>query len=272
LSDFQVSSRNLIEQYNQIKIKATKILRTLVRHDCLWCGLPINSVSSIKNKSFSSIDLCKECQQGLSRNLVCCECCAIPLDLTESHLGQQKIMCGQCQSQSPPWQRAVVCFNYTYPVDRFLMALKYKGRVDIARCMANLMSEDLKHSYDFTDRKNHIPSCLIPVPLHPLRETSRGYNQATLLARILGQKLDIPVNDSLIERSRHTPRQSSLTKTQRSKNLRKAFQVRASVKVPEFVAIIDDVMTTGSTVESVCKTLLQVGVKRVDVWCCARAD
>ena len=114
-----------------------------------------------------------------------------------------------------------------------------------------------------------MPDQLIPVPLHPTRIRERGFNQATELARPIAKRLNIPLNLSVVQRRVATPPQSDLTRQERLKNIRNVFNV---VKpVDGHVVIIDDVMTTGSTVEELAKTLLRAGAEQVDVWVCARA-
>jgi len=142
----------------------------------------------------------------------------------------------------------------------------------IKQLSKNLLSCELcaiPHVYDFDGEEK--PDCIVPVPLHFIREFQRGYNQAELIAKQLSYNLEIPLNRNLIKRIRHTPSQSSLSKKERQRNLRKAFVCTQS-EMPKFIALVDDVMTTGSTVEAITKILFGAGVKRVDVWCCARAE
>ncbi|MBT8141123.1 MAG: ComF family protein [Gammaproteobacteria bacterium] len=183
-------------------------------------------------------------------------------------------LCGACQQNPPPWEKAIATFVYAYPLDRLVIGLKYHGRLDYADTLAALMSQDLQYAYANNENihKNGLPQALLPVPLHPIREFQRGYNQAHLLANALSRHLSVPVLPGLVHRVRHTPRQSLLSQEQRQKNLQKAFQVNHKIEIPEFVALIDDVMTTGATAEAVSKALISAGVKRVDVWCCARAE
>ena len=112
------------------------------------------------------------------------------------------------------------------------------------------------------------PQLLLPVPLHRSRLRQRGYNQALELARYWGRCRGVPVAASLLVRCRATRSQSSLPAGERRTNLAGAF--RASCPVPAHVALIDDVVTTGSTVGEAARALLASGATRVDVWCLAR--
>ena len=112
------------------------------------------------------------------------------------------------------------------------------------------------------------PQCIIPVPMHPQRIKLRGFNHAAILARSLAKKLQLPCDVTSCQKIINTAAQASLDGEQRQKNLRHAFRTK---KLPfQHVALIDDFLTTGSTANELALTLKQAGVKKVDVWCCAR--
>src|SRR5262249_21777320 len=115
------------------------------------------------------------------------------------------------------------------------------------------------------------PDALIPIPLHPQRLRERGYNQALELARPLAREFGIDLRPDALVRQRATQAQSELDAAQRRRNLRGAFAVAPGVEVPAHVALIDDVMTTGTTLREAARTLLHAGALRVDVWALARA-
>ena len=111
--------------------------------------------------------------------------------------------------------------------------------------------------------------CLIPVPMHPKRLQQRGFNQAAELVKHLSRAFKIPYALSHCKKIINTAPQAELTAAERRKNLRDAFHARP---LPyQHVTLVDDLLTTGSTVNELAKTLKQLGVTRVDVWCCARA-
>ena len=125
----------------------------------------------------------------------------------------------------------------------------------------------------FSQNLSELPSCLIPVPLHLDRLQERGFNQAYLLAKIIGAKLRIPVVWNQVKKRHATQAQASLSIEQRKDNLKDIFEVNSNFpsKYRSKVAIIDDVMTTGQTVSSLTMALKAIGVQQVEIWCCCRA-
>jgi ComF family protein len=116
-----------------------------------------------------------------------------------------------------------------------------------------------------------LPALILPVPLHRARLRRRGYNQALELARPLGRALDVPVRHDLLLRPRATVAQSELDAPARRRNVRGAFVLRPDASLPEHVAILDDVMTTGTTLAECARVLRRAGVRRIDAWALARA-
>ena len=130
------------------------------------------------------------------------------------------------------------------------------------------MTQQIAHTVHLLDE---LPDGLLPVPLHSSRQRERGYNQALELARPIAKQLQIPLFNDLATRIKPTPPQSSLSLRQRRHNLKDAFIVNYSVK-NKHIAIIDDVMTSGTTVNALAHKLKQAGARRVSVWCCCRAE
>ncbi len=114
------------------------------------------------------------------------------------------------------------------------------------------------------------PELLIPVPLHKHRYRQRQFNQATEIARPISQQLGIPLNLNACVRVRDTKPQFDLPAKQRKKNLRKAFAMKNAIHA-DHVAIIDDVVTTGNTVNEFAKLVRRSGVGKIDIWSFARA-
>ena len=216
---------------------------------CLLCGADSRSDQSI----------CEGCLADLAINLSACSGCAIPLpdDVTG--------LCGDCQRKSYPFDSAHASFLYQPPLDRLLLDLKFDKRLQNAPLLGALMAERL-----LADGQD-LPELLIPVPLHHARLRERGYNQALELARMLANRLGMRVDARSCIRSRQTASQSQLSARARHSNIRNAFELVRPIDAVH-VAIVDDVMTTGSTVTELAKLLKRNGVERVDVWVCARAD
>lgn len=215
---------------------------------CVLCG----------DAGVPGMDLCLPCRNHLPRAGWSCPRCAIPLARN-----QNGGLCGRCLHRPPAFDFAHAAFTYAHPQDFLLQQLKFNGRLEIARVLGELMAQRLLESAMTR------PTLLIPVPLHAQRLRERGFNQAAELARPIGRRLGIPLDNHCCQRRRSTEAQSGLSRRARMKNLRGAFAVRGPV--PGHVAIIDDVMTTGSTAQELARTLKESGADRVDVWVCARA-
>jgi ComF family protein len=150
-------------------------------------------------------------------------------------------------------------FTYAEPVTALVRRFKFHDDLAAGRILARLAAEAFVDS---------TPKALIPIPLHATRLRQRGFNQALELARYWGRRQGIPVLPQALIRTRATETQSSLPAEARRTNVAGAFQ--ASGILPAHVALVDDVVTTGSTTAEAAKALLQAGASRVDVWCLAR--
>ncbi|MCW8890047.1 MAG: ComF family protein [Sedimenticola sp.] len=113
------------------------------------------------------------------------------------------------------------------------------------------------------------PELLIPVPLHPNRIKHRGFNQALELASVIGRELAIPVDHKHCRRLCDNTPQAGLNKLQRRSNIRGAFEIKNGLNVSH-IALVDDVVTTGSTVNELARQLKKTGIQRIDVWAIAR--
>ena len=115
------------------------------------------------------------------------------------------------------------------------------------------------------------PGLVVPVPLHPRRLRSRGFNPACVLARHVASRLALPLDPVALERVRDTPSQTSLGRSARARNVRDAFRVRAGRSLPRCVWLVDDVVTTGATLCSAARALRRGGARSVVAICAARA-
>lgn len=236
--------------FNQIKY----ILRHMMPScDCYLCQSSIEA-------STASVDLiCEDCHQDLAHLANCCDVCSQPLTTNQS------LTCGQCLQHTPLFTRTVAAYHYEPPISDFITQLKFNGKREALSFMCDDLHKRIKLSY----RQQALPQLLIPVPLHPRKLRQRGFNQANLIAKRLAKSLSVKVNNRIASRVRNTSPQVDLDATQRIKNLRGAFAISPSPIA--HVAIIDDVMTTGTTVSELAQSLIRSGTKRVDVWCLARA-
>ncbi|MBN1379259.1 MAG: ComF family protein [Gammaproteobacteria bacterium] len=183
--------------------------------------------------------------------------------MSESTAGDEKIICGQCLQQPPHFDCLLSPFRYENPVDWLVQRLKYNASLSHVPVLAGLLLDYLQPL--IPER----PETIVPVPLHVNRLRARGFNQALELARPLARHFSIPIGGELCLRHIDTPQQSALPARQRAKNLRNAFMINQKPTVNS-VAIIDDVVTTGATVDALAKLLKRNGVERVQVWSVAR--
>jgi len=203
--------------------------------------------------------LCRACRHDLPWLGTACRQCAHPLHGSHTHC-----LCGHCQKQPPAFDRTTALFHYRPPVDHLIKRFKFAEELQVGSLLSGLLAGRL------AERDGDMPGLLLPVPLHPARLHSRGFNQATEIARHVGRKLGIAIDYRLCQRKRNTPAQSLLSPNARRLNLRNAFAVHHPPGALH-VAIVDDVMTTGNTSNELARTLKQAGVECVEVWVIARA-
>ena len=205
--------------------------------------------------------ICSHCEKDLPTNKIHCVICSIPFSATDSsHLS---LVCGKCQKHPPFYTTSLIPHIYASPLKQLISHLKFHGNLTPAPLLAHSFIQVLGH------RKTHLPECIIPVPLHPQRLRERGFNQALELARIISKQLNIPLDYSVCYRNKATPFQSGLSAKQRIHNLHNAFRVTKTHSY-KHVAIFDDVVTTGTTVNELAKQLRQSGVETIEVWAIAR--
>ena len=178
----------------------------------------------------------------------------------------QLLLCGACLRKPPRYQSTHCAYRYSYPIDHLVRALKYHDRLTHARVLGELLAESLTRL-----RTAPWPKLLIPVPLADSRYRERGFNQASELAEQLQRRLAIPVRADLLARQRATREQAGLDRVGRHKNVRNAFAICAPLVV-KHVAIVDDVVTTGSTVNEIARVLKRAGAEQIEVWAVARAS
>ncbi len=218
--------------------------------DCVGC------LSSNANNG-----LCECCQADLPVNRWHCRCCALPM----SHVGNE-LACGHCLISPPPFDRSFIPWRYQYPVDGMISRYKYNRQHKFVRPLIAGLTAHLEST--FRDQTHEKPQVLIPSPMISARRRERGFNQARDIAERLGDALDIPVDAGIVRRVRKVQAQRGLSREARLQNLRGVFEVCA--KVPERIAIVDDVVTTGATVRILASALRDAGAKEIQVWALAR--
>lgn len=196
--------------------------------------------------------LCAACWQELPWLAgPCCRQCAHPLAMPG--------LCGRCLADPPHFDRVVAATRYRFPVDGLIQSCKYGGRLVTVRALAAM----LVHAPP--DRADVI----VPMPLSPRRLRERGFNQALELARAAASAIDVPVNAGLCLKTRETTAQTRLPWKERRKNIRGAFVVPENL-AGRHVIVVDDVLTTGATLNELARNLKRAGAASVTGWVVAR--
>ncbi|MDO9451812.1 MAG: ComF family protein [Stagnimonas sp.] len=199
--------------------------------------------------------LCAPCTADLPWNTPACPGCALP--------AAQPVLCPACLHKPRAFDAAHAAFVLATPVQEGIHALKYQARFQQAALLGTAFASRVRA------RTEPLPTLLIPVPLHWRRQWSRGYNQSIELARVIGMELGIAVDATAAKRLRATPDQIGQSAAQRRKNLKDAFAVCPRV-AGQHVALLDDVMTTGATLEELARACKAVGATTIEAWAIAR--
>lgn len=217
-------------------------LARLLPQDCFVCG-----------QASGDRLLCAACETGLPHLTgPLCPACALP--------SAPGTLCGACQSEPPHFNATFAAFRYAFPVEHVVQELKYRHRLPLAGWLADALASRLA-----------MPAvdCLLPLPLSARRMKERGFNQAQEIARPLARRFGLPLLPEAAVRVRDTAPQASLPWKERQANIRHAFECRADL-TGKRVAVVDDVMTSGATLNEFARTLKLHGAARVENWVAAR--
>jgi ComF family protein len=218
---------------------------------CALCGL-----------AAGNLNICAGCFADLPWIRHGCDQCGRPLPANVS-----TGVCARCLGGVARAFRSASALIYEYPVDCMVTGAKFRGRMELAYGLGELLACWV----DQKQRSGHLdlPDVLLPVPLHRRRLASRGFNQAAEISRPVGHMLGLPVRPHLCRRVRDSPAQTTLDERDRLRNMRGAFRAAGELGGAR-VAVIDDVITTGSTAAACAAALFAVGVAEVQVWSAAR--
>lgn len=215
---------------------------SLIPQSCQLCG-----------QFAGHVPVCPHCAQDLPRppERHC------PICMENTLHGE---ICGACQIRSPHFDQVLALYTYAFPVDRLIQQLKYSAQFSLARWWGKTLAL-------------HVPeqiTRIIPLPLHPQRLAERGFNQALEIARPLAHTLNRPLDFNSLRKTRMTLAQTELSLKIRKTNLNKAFECSTDLS-GEHILLVDDVLTTGTTLNEAARTLKQRGCSRVTACVVARA-
>lgn len=227
-----------------------RLLLTVYPPRCVLCGAA----------GMDDMDICEHCYRNLPWLESACTQCALPL---ARHSGNH-LKCGRCLQKPPAFDHSLSLFSYEQDVIRLIHQLKFYEKLVCARLLGGMLVAAIKQ------HGTALPDCILPVPLYRTRLRRRGFNQSIELARPVASAFRLPLEIQSVIRRRDTHSQTGLDKKQRRRNIRGAFKTVKSMDC-KHVAILDDVVTTTSTVNELASLLKRAGVRRVDVWSIARA-
>lgn len=219
-----------------------KFMQFLLPQNCLLCDAHAGKEL-----------LCAACRNDLPRhNDPACPVCA--------HPSPQWAICGACLKNPPAFDATHAVFIYDFPLDALLKNLKYGGNLVLADFFAEAMLAHLPATR---------PDVLIPMPLHPQRLKERGFNQSLEIARRLSQAWEIPLVTAGVTRTRHSEPQASLPLAKRAANVRGIFTVSGDFE-GKSILLVDDILTSGASLNELAKTLKKAGANRVECLVAAR--
>jgi len=196
--------------------------------------------------------LCPACDADLPRLAgTLCPRCALP--------SPGAALCGRCLADAPRYDATVAALAYRFPADTLVHALKFRSQLALAPLMGDLLIEAIRERIDL----------VVPVPLSRERLRERGYNQALEIARHVAKARRARLELTIVIRERNTRAQADLPWSERARNVRGAFRCERSLDGAA-IAVVDDVMTTGATLDELAATLKRAGAARVVNWVVAR--
>ena len=232
-----------------------KLLLRLLPNRCISCRQHL-----LKDEQ----GICDVClQSGLYQQSVCLGC---GLEMGEPGEATLRPFCGQCQDSQP--LKVIAPCSYHNGLGTWIAAIKYQREFAVLNALNSALVKTISdiHQQPWIT----LPQAIVPVPLHQNRLKTRGYNQAWLIADRLSQQLQLPLIDDALIRIKDTPAQAGLDGKQRRRNIEHAFQLAENFPYQR-IALVDDVVTTGTTVNEIAKCFHQRHID-VQVWCLARAE
>lgn len=223
-----------------------QIVQSLIAQPCVLCAARVTAGL-----------LCPGCHADLPQLPDArCPQCALP--------SPGGLICGACLKKPPAFEHTEAVYRYAFPLDALIHQFKYAGAQALADLFATALGEHLSNR----SPGRPLPDLIVPMPLHPARLRERGYNQALEIARRLGQRLNLPTQLACT-RQRDTPPQAGLDLKARKRNLRGAFTCNENL-AGKRIALLDDVMTSGSSLDELARIARSTGAIAVEAWVVAR--
>lgn len=228
----------------------------------------------VKNLAFDIIsllfpNLCNGCGLSLygGEKVICLRCLA-DLPYTDFHLYQHNLVAKQFWGRLPfEAAMAMLYFKKGTKTQNLIHNLKYKHQTEVGIKLGGLLGERLKLSEYYQD-----VDYIIPVPLHPKKERQRGYNQSSYIAEGLGAEIDVLVNNNQLVRKKITDTQTKKSRYTRYENMLTVFEINnPEILKNKHILLVDDVITTGATIEACGNSLLKCGIKKLSIACVAFA-
>lgn len=218
--------------------------KRIFKQDCLMCAAPANN----------TLSLCQVCIDSLppAPSPSCQQC----------GLATQGEVCGNCLKHPPHYDETTALFSYAFPADAILQHYKYNNALYLSQTFGYLLAEEMMH-FDI--------DAIIPMPLHPTRLQERGFNQSLEIAKVIAKQLNLVIDAASCSKTKNTPPQASLPLKERLKNMKGAFNCKQSM-AGKHIALIDDVMTTGASLNELAKTIKQAGAAKVSCYVLARTE
>jgi ComF family protein len=207
----------------------------------------------------SQSTLCDGCDaQYWNESRLRCATCALPLGVSDTRRDHDDVRrhCAACLTNPPAFNDTLALADYRAPLDTLAIELKFRGRLAAGATFARHL-----HAM-FEDSGLPMPDVIVPVPLSAKRLIARGYNQAWAIARPLARLMRVPADAALVVRTVHTAQQSRLDQDTRRRNVANAFRIDGDVR-GKHIGVVDDVMTSGATLDALARTLKIAGARRV---------
>ena len=220
------------------------LIKRLFPQTCIFC----------ESSNTQDISVCNACLGDLPfHKMAHCPQCALPCE--------SNLICGHCITSPPDFDKTIAIFRYEYPISQLIQHYKYAHQLNLSGLFSGLLLDKITNLTK--------PDLIIPMPLHPKRLSERGFNQSLEIAKLISNALATPVNYQACIRNQYAPPQASLPLKQRARNMQGAFECNQSLDGLR-VALIDDVMTTGASMNALAKAIKAKGASHVECWVIAR--